>query len=87
LDTSGFATLFVTTSICIYRVTLSGPVSPEEELREEPILSGESEPQVSERAAAYGDSPVFGSPSDPFRKVQFQIGMPFEMSFYVYTLS
>jgi hypothetical protein len=87
LDTSGFVTPFVTIIICIYRVTLSSTVSPEQEVREEAVLSSESEPQVSERAAAYGDSPVFGSPPDPFRKVQFQIGMSFDMSFYVYTLS
>jgi hypothetical protein len=87
VDTSGFATPFFTSSICIYRVTLSGTMLPEEEVREEPVLSSKSEPQVSERAAACGDSPVFGSPHDPFRKVQFQIGMPFDMSFYVYTLS
>lgn len=62
-------------------------MSPEEDVQEEPVLSSESEPQVSERAAAYGDSPVFGSPSDPFRKVQFQIGMPFDISVNVYTLS
>jgi hypothetical protein len=43
-------------------------------VKEEPVLSSESEAQISERAAACGDSPVFGSPSDPFRKVQFQIG-------------
>lgn len=87
MDTSGFATPFVTISICIYRVTHPSTVSTEEGVREEPVLSSESEPQVSERAAACGDSPLFGSPSDPFRKVQFQIGMPFDMSFYVYTLS
>ncbi|PNF33702.1 hypothetical protein B7P43_G11425, partial [Cryptotermes secundus] len=58
------------------RVTYPSTVSPEEGVREEPVLSSESEPQVSERAAACGDSPVFGSPSDPFRKVQFQIGDP-----------
>ncbi|PSN30595.1 hypothetical protein C0J52_24986 [Blattella germanica] len=51
---------------------LSGTASPEDE-REEQILSSESEPQVSERAANYSESPVFGSP-DPSRRVQFQIG-------------
>jgi hypothetical protein len=87
LDASGFITPSVTTSICICRLAHSGTASPEEELREEPVLSSESEPQVSERAAVYGDSPVFGSPSDPFRKVQFQIGMPFDMYSYVYRFS
>ncbi|XP_046996664.1 band 3 anion transport protein [Schistocerca americana] len=55
------------------RLILSGSASPEEE-RDETILSSESEPQVSERAASFGDSPIFGSPTDALRRVQFQIG-------------
>lgn len=56
-----------------FRIILSGTASPEEE-RDETILSSESEPQVSERAADYGDSPIFGSPTEALRRVQFQIG-------------
>ncbi|XP_069684208.1 band 3 anion transport protein-like isoform X3 [Periplaneta americana] len=56
------------------RTVLSGTVTPEEDEREEPVLSSESEPQVSERAATCSESPVCGSPSDISRRVQFQIG-------------
>jgi hypothetical protein len=59
--------------------------TPEEEEKEEPVLSSESEPQVSERAAVCNESPVFGSPSDASRRVQFQIGMPFHITLSVYT--
>ncbi|XP_021924578.1 anion exchange protein 2 [Zootermopsis nevadensis] len=51
----------------------AGSGSPEEE-EKEPVFSSESEAQVSERAAACSESPVFGSPSDASRRVQFQIG-------------
>jgi solute carrier family 4 anion exchanger 2 len=56
------------------RLIHSSVATPEEEEREEPLLSSESEPQVSERTFARSDSPVFGSPSDISRRVQFQIG-------------
>lgn len=52
----------------------SGTATPEEEEKEEHVFSSESEPQVSERAFAHSESPVFGSPSDTSRRVQFQIG-------------
>lgn len=68
----------------IYRLVLSGTATPEEEEREEPVLSSESEPQVSERAAVCSESPVFGSPSDSSRRVQFQIGMLFDISCCLY---
>ncbi|XP_063244472.1 band 3 anion transport protein isoform X2 [Bacillus rossius redtenbacheri] len=41
---------------------------------EDVMLSSESEPQVSERAASFADSPLFGSPVEALRRVQFQIG-------------
>jgi hypothetical protein len=54
--------------------------TPKEEERDLPVFSSESEPQVSERAVACSESPEFGSPSDPYRRVQFQIGMASEVS-------
>jgi hypothetical protein len=72
-------------NVCICRLEHSVTGNPEEEEKEEPVLSSESEPQVSERAAVCSDSPVFGSPSDLSRRVQFQIGMPFDTSpMYIY---
>ncbi|KAK7789062.1 hypothetical protein R5R35_002562 [Gryllus longicercus] len=56
------------------RATLSGTVSPDDDRDEPTLMSSESEPQVSERAASYSDSPIFGSPTDASRRVQFQIG-------------
>nr|CAD7463309.1 unnamed protein product [Timema tahoe] len=41
---------------------------------EEGVFSSGSEPQVSERAASFSDSPLFGSPAEASRRVQFQIG-------------
>lgn len=70
----------------IYRLETTGTGTPEEEEKEEPVLSSESEPQVSERAAVCSESPVFGSPSDVSRRVQFQIGMLFDISPYLYIL-
>jgi len=39
---------------------------------------------VSERTVARGESPVFDSPSDTSRRVQFQIGMASDMSLQMY---
>lgn len=39
---------------------------------------------MSERTFARSDSPVFGSPSDISRRVQFQIGMASDVSLQMY---
>ena len=39
---------------------------------------------MSERTTAHSESPVFGSPSDTSRRVQFQIGMASDVSLQMY---
>jgi len=73
-----------TTILHILRLVHSSVATPEEEERQEPLLSSESEPQVSESAVAHSESPVFGSPSDISRRVQFQIGTASDVSSQMY---